>query len=124
MDPYPSPIQEPPPQKEEVNVHRGSPCLHCGSLDTSRESILRPSPNLLAAMYLGWIYILWRTAFRVNKEICYDCGAYRRYRTTGARIAMGLLFLTAGLIVLSYLSVISPRPSRRVSPSSLPARHY
>ncbi len=103
MDPYTPPTTDPgDPGAARVAgpSNRGLPCLKCGSENTGDELALRHKPGILTVMLFGWVFLLIRAAFSKRTETCHDCGAIRRYRTTGSWLAMTFLLLIAALVAL------------------------
>lgn len=107
MDPYKPPKTAPgdPVAPEPAALgKRGRPCASCGSPNTGDEVALRNKPGILTVMLFGWVFLLIRAAFSKRTETCHDCGAIRRYRTTGSRLAMTFLLLLAALIALGFFA--------------------
>lgn len=107
MDPYKPPSTCPgdPVAASSSPLGRpGRPCESCGSPNTANEVALRQKPGIVTAMLFGWVFLLIRSAFSKVTETCHDCGAIRRYRTTGSQLAMVILLLIAVLIALGLVA--------------------
>jgi len=102
MDPYAPPSTA--PDDSLPLGQRGQPCLKCGSANTGTEVALRNKPGLLTVMLFGWVFLLIRGAFAMRNETCRDCGAIRRYKTTGSWLALIVLVLIAALFALSFFA--------------------
>ena len=103
MNPYETPRQISEPIQEKLDIPRGSPCLACGSTNTSTDDFLRLRPNLLYVIFFGWLFLLVRTAFAMQTCYCKDCGAEIRYKSMGSRMAMALLIVLCFLVLLIAL---------------------
>jgi hypothetical protein len=106
MDPYKPPKSfpgDPVRANPAVFEKRGRPCASCGSPNTGDEVALRPKPGIFTVMLFGWVFLLIRAAFSRQTETCHDCGAIRRYKTSGSWLAMAFLLLIAALFGLSFL---------------------
>lgn len=105
MDPYKPPSTSPgdPVAARSAPLgKRGRPCASCGSPNTADEVALRQKPGILTVILFGWVFLLIRSAFSKATETCHDCGAIRRYKTTGSWLAMAFLLLIAALFALSF----------------------
>jgi len=68
--------------------------------------VLRRQPSIVLAIFLGWIFILTRTAMHRRSDLCLDCGAIQRYRTAGANVAAVFWFLTVPPTILFLFRVM------------------
>ncbi|MDQ8189714.1 hypothetical protein [Roseibacillus persicicus] len=107
MDPYQSPHSEFRAPSEEPKRERGLPCLACGSLNTSKDKFFRARPSVISVMLFGWFFLVVKAAFHVRSSECRDCGANRRYKTTGSKVALGFVGFVLFLIVLAVVSEIN-----------------
>jgi hypothetical protein len=108
-----NPYQSPTPAGSENNAGGTAPvearreagrrCEACGSANTAAEQALRSKPSILGVIFFGWMFLLIRTAFSRCNELCHDCGAIRRYRSTGSKLALVFLVLVVFLIVIACL---------------------
>ena len=105
IDPYEPPKADAeetkPVYKERVLI--GPPCPECGSFNTSIDSVLRISPNIIAVIFFSWYFLLVRGALATRKSICLDCGGIHRYKSTGSWIALGIVILFALIIVMAII---------------------
>ena len=107
MNPY-----EAPSTTSEVNpeVHpavtmaaTGRPCSACGSLNTSRDSALRPRPSILFVIFFGWVFLLFRGAFAMRRSQCRDCGEVMRYKSASSWIALVIVILLLIQFALRFI---------------------
>ena len=107
MNPYQSP--EPAKLDKQTGTLKstlelGPPCPSCGSVNTSKDSVLRSSPSILAVIFFGWIFMLARGAFAMRSSTCRDCGEMNRYKSGGSWAALVVFVSLILLIVGSILT--------------------
>ncbi|GAA5480951.1 hypothetical protein Hsar01_00156 [Haloferula sargassicola] len=88
-----TPYQPPAADPGDKLVPEGSACRACGSLNTSRPTVLKRRMGALQFLLFGWLALLIHTAFSKRIDRCADCGAECRYRTVASWMAMALLIL-------------------------------
>lgn len=106
MDPY-----QPPQSAPELKNGSGLPCVHCGSRDTTSDSLLNTRPNIFYFIIFGWFFILIRAAFSRHTYFCQDCGKSFAQKTVGSYVALTLLILLVLMIALSFFVDHLPAPA-------------
>lgn len=107
MDPYQSPASESDAAPDLPPIERGAPCQACGSLNTTKDKLLRPRVNILTVILFGWVILLLRAASHVRTSECRDCGEQWRYKTTGSKVALGVVLFLVALIALAIFEEYS-----------------
>lgn len=107
MDPYQSPASESEATPDLPPIERGAPCRACGSLNTTKDKLLRPRVNIFTVILFGWVVLLLRAAFYIRTSECRDCGEKRRYKTTGSQLALGFVIFLMVMIALAILEEYS-----------------
>ena len=82
----------------------GAACPKCGSPRREAAGALRPKPNVLWVILIGWIYLLVRFAFVKREVKCADCGEYYRYRTVASMVALVLVMILLAALVTGYFA--------------------
>ena len=77
----------------------GKPCPACGSTNTMTGVLFRSRPSVLFVIFFGWVFLLIRGAFAMRTEQCRDCGATRRYKSSGSWVALAVLIVLALCVV-------------------------
>lgn len=91
-------------QQTTGDFHETGPaCKSCGSRNTTRDSVLRKKPSVLAVIFFGWVFLLIRGAFAMRTSTCLDCGERHRYKSVGSWIALSLVL---GFVVLIAAAII------------------
>jgi hypothetical protein len=102
MNPYQAP-ESPNKQSNKESIkydnESGPPCPACRSANTSRDSVLRSSPSILAVILFGWVFMLARGAFAMRSSRCRDCGELNRYKSIGSWVAL-VCFVTLVLLII------------------------
>gem|GEM_PF-1878738 len=109
QNPYQSPSAITEDTPEGTKEALGRPCPACGSLNTSRDSVLRARPSILFVIFFGWVFLLIRGAFAMRRSQCRDCGEVTRYKSAGSWVALGLLILLTLICALAMVCVNDPR---------------
>lgn len=107
MDPYPTSETElsRPEGEGGSGVLRGRRCPACGSANVMKDSVLRPKPSIFMVILFGWLFLLVRGAFSIRTDQCRDCGAIRRYKSTGSWIALAVLIFVVICVVAALMDM-------------------
>jgi hypothetical protein len=102
-NPYKPPSSDAGELPNERPLLCGKPCAKCGSPNTSKGTVLRNRPNILFFVLFGWLFLLIQGAMAMRSEVCRDCGAIYRYKSTASWFAIAVLVFLALCVLLSVL---------------------
>lgn len=79
------------------------PCSHCGSINTGPDTLSHSKPGIFYVMLFGWLFLLIRGAFSMRVDLCRDCGALNRYKSTGSWMALLILSFIIFCIIMAVI---------------------
>ena len=101
IDPEISKVAQRPVELEISGPLSAKPCAECGSNNVRAGSLLHSRPSLIMIVLFSWNYLLIRAAWVKKEETCLDCGARRKFRSTGNNVALFLLIILLLLVLVA-----------------------